>query len=162
MKLLFICTHNRCRSILAEAIANHYGEGLIEACSAGSSPAEQVHPLTLSTLRNKDISTTGLYSKSWDSFENQDFDYVITVCDRAANEPCPLWFGKSRQIHWGLADPSATKGGSEVISAAFKSTIKTLKRRIKKIRRWLRQGVDEETLTRHMQELAEEFSNGTV
>lgn len=162
MKLLFICTHNRCRSILAEAIANHYGEGLIEACSAGSSPAEQVHPLTLSALRNKDISTTGLHSKSWDSFENQDFDYVITVCDRAANEPCPLWFGKSRQIHWGLADPSAIKGDPEVISAAFKSTIKALKRRIKKIRRWLRQGVDEETLTRHMQELAEEFDNGTV
>ncbi len=162
MKLLFICTHNRCRSILAEAIANYYGKGLIEAYSAGSSPADQVHPLTLSALRNQDIPTSGLHSKSWDEFEKQAIDYVITVCDKAANEPCPLWFGKSRQVHWGLADPSAIQGDPELISAAFKSTIKTLKRRIKKITHWLEEGIRDEELTQRMQKLAEEFADGSV
>lgn len=162
MKLLFVCTHNRCRSILAEAIANHYGEGLLEAYSAGSSPAEQVHPLTLGALRARDIPTGSLRSKSWDEFENADIDLVITVCDKAANEPCPVWFGKASQVHWGLSDPSSIQGDPEVINAAFSATIKLLERRIKQIRSWLKQGIQGEELIRRIRELAEETSDGTV
>tara|TARA_R110000824_G_scaffold318073_2_gene505299 strand:- start:44153 stop:44626 length:474 start_codon:yes stop_codon:yes gene_type:complete len=153
LKILFICTHNRCRSILAEAVSNFYGQGLIEACSAGSNPADQVHPLTLRALRKKGIPISGLKSKSWDEFEDSDFDYVITVCDKAANEPCPLWFGKSRQVHWGLADPSAITGDPEIIDKAFKKTIKLLKQRIKQIKIWLAQGLEENELYQRIQAL---------
>jgi len=156
MKILFICTHNRCRSILAEAITNHYGGDVLEAVSAGSSPADHVHPLTFSALRAKDIQTHNLRSKSWDEFEDDDIDYVITVCDKAANEPCPVWFGKARQVRWGLADPSAISGEPEVISVAFSATIKLLKRRIKQIKSWIKQGMADDQLYERIQSLAEE------
>ncbi len=90
LRILFICTHNRCRSILAEAVANHYGAGLIQAQSAGSSPAGHIHPATLRALERHDIATTGLHSKSWADFEDAEIDLVITVCDQAAREKCPL------------------------------------------------------------------------
>ena len=156
MKILFICTHNRCRSILAEAITNYYGGDRLEAVSAGSSPVEHVHPLTLSALRNKDIPTGGLRSKTWDEFEDANIDYVITVCDKAANEPCPVWFGESRQVHWGLTGPSAVEGEPEVVSAAFSHTIKLLKRRIKQVKSWLEQGIEGDELQQGMQNMAEE------
>lgn len=155
MKILFICTHNRCRSILAEAITNHYGHGLIESRSAGSSPAEQVHPLTLEALRKAGIATNGLKSQSWDEFADDTFDYVITVCDKAASEPCPLWFGKSRQVHWGLTDPSTINGDPKTCDAAFQKTIAILTQRIKQIIAWLAQGLDEEDLYQRMQALGD-------
>lgn len=131
--ILFICTHNRCRSILAEAIANHYGEGRIQAFSAGSSPAGKVHPLTLHYLKEHKIPSTGLKSQSWDEFEDKEIDLVITVCDKAANETCPLWFTQARQEHWGLTDPSSIEGNDEDIAQAFKNVIDSLKKRIKNI-----------------------------
>jgi arsenate reductase len=131
MKLLFICTHNRCRSILAEAITNHLGNGRLQARSAGSQPAGEVHPLTLKYLVEAGISTANLSSQSWDELENFEPDVVITVCDSAAGEQCPVWFGKSVKVHWGLPDPSRVTGNEAEVKAAFSSVMHTLEKRIK-------------------------------
>jgi len=135
MKLLFICTHNRCRSILAEAVTNYYGKGQVLAKSAGSQPAGKVHPLSLKYLQKMGIPTEGLSSQSWDEHEAWQADIVITVCDSAANEACPLWFGQSLRVHWGLADPSKLEGTEEDIERAFIKTIETLTRRIESLLR---------------------------
>lgn len=129
MKLLFICTHNRCRSILSEAITNQVGNGRIEAKSAGSQPSGQVHPLSLVYLAEAGISTEGLQSQSWDEFETYEPDVVITVCDAAANEACPVWFGNTIQMHWGLADPSKLEGSDEEKAQAFRDTIALITQR---------------------------------
>lgn len=101
MKILYICTHNRCRSILSEAITNHFGEGKIQAQSAGSQPVGEVHPLSIKYLNEAGISTEGLRSQSWHDFEEFEPDIVVTVCDSAAGEACPLWFGQTIKVHWG-------------------------------------------------------------
>ena len=131
MKILFICTHNRCRSILAEAITNHLSNGRLAARSAGSQPAGEVHPLTLHYLREAGIPVDNLRSQSWDELEDFAPDLVITVCDSAAGEQCPIWFGKSVKTHWGLADPSKVSGSQEEIQKAFHAVIDTLSQRIK-------------------------------
>ncbi len=120
MKILYICTHNRCRSILSEAITNHYSEGKIEARSAGSQPVGQVHPLSLRYLQEAGISTEGLISQSWDEFEAFAPDVVVTVCDSAAGVPCPLWVGDTVKVHWGLADPSKLEGSDKEKAQAFR------------------------------------------
>jgi arsenate reductase len=130
MKLLFICTHNRCRSIIAEAVTNHYGKDVLEARSAGSEPSGNVHPLSTHYLEAAGINTSGLRSQFWDEHEAWRPDIVITVCDQAAAEPCPVWFGDALQAHWGLADPSRLKGDDEQVATAFRQTIATLKSRI--------------------------------
>ena len=130
LKLLFICTHNRCRSILAEAITNQFGAGRLVAKSAGSQPADRVHPLSLKYLAEAEINAEGLCSQSWNDYESWQPDVVITVCDSAAAEPCPLWFGQSRRVHWGLADPSRLDANQEDIATAFLHTIDLLKHRI--------------------------------
>ena len=130
LKILYICTHNRCRSILSEAVTNHMSEGLIEARSAGSQPAGQVHPLSLKYLEEAGISTQGLRSQSWDELEEFAPDIVVTVCDSAAGETCPVWFGKSVKVHWGLEDPSKLDGSEEQKAAAFRATIEEIKQRV--------------------------------
>lgn len=106
LKLLFLCTHNACRSILAESIARSLGEDLWEVASAGSHPAGEVHPATLAALSEHDLPTQALASKSWNDLTDYQPDIVITVCDQAAGESCPIWFGKAVKGHWGLPDPS--------------------------------------------------------
>ena len=138
MKILFVCTHNRCRSILAEAVTNHYGDGLISACSAGSSPAGQVHPLTLAALQRHGIATSGLSSKSWDDVEDAGADVVVTVCDSAAQETCPVWFGDAHRVHWGLRDPSAINRSDAEVVQAFDETIELLADRIRNLVRWVK------------------------
>ena len=133
MKILYICTHNRCRSILAEAITNQLAQGRIIAMSAGSHPAQQVHPLTLKSLQEKGFNIQYLISKSLDDFKKERPDIVITVCDRAVNEPCPVWLGDSLKLHWGLPDPSCINGSEEEIRDAFYSVIETIKYRVKKM-----------------------------
>ena len=133
MKILYICTHNRCRSILSEAITNHLAHGNIQAFSAGSQPAGQVHPLTLKYLEEKGIPTTELKSQSWDEFESVHPDVVVTVCDSAANEVCPVWFGDTVKIHWALPDPSKLQGSEEEIRAAFYAVMDTIEQRVQKI-----------------------------
>ena len=119
MKILYICTHNRCRSILSEAITNHRAAGALIARSAGSQPAGEVHPLSLKYLAEAGIPTRGLKSQSWDEFEDFAPDVVITLCDSAAGESCPLWFGKAIKLHWGLEDPSKLSGDESAIAAEF-------------------------------------------
>lgn len=131
MKILYICTHNRCRSILSEAITNHLANGIIDARSAGSQPSGEVHPLSLKYLAEQNIAVEGLRSQSWDEFEAFSPDIVITVCDSAANEVCPVWFGKALKVHWGLTDPSKLDGTEEQKAQAFRDTILYIEQRVK-------------------------------
>lgn len=133
MKLLFICTHNRCRSIIAEAVTNHLGGTRIEARSAGSQPSGEVHPLSLRYLEEAGISTENLCSQSWDEHEAWQPDVVVTVCDQAAGEQCPAWFGRSLKVHWGLSDPSRLQGSEEDVATAFRNTLSTLQSRIQRL-----------------------------
>ncbi|WP_027874976.1 arsenate reductase ArsC [Spongiibacter marinus] len=130
MKILYICTHNRCRSILSEAITRHLASDLIEARSAGSQPAGEVHPNSLKALRAAGIDTSGLQSQSWNELESFAPDLVVTVCDSAAGESCPLWFGKALKVHWGLEDPSKLTGTEEEIDAAFRASIALISERV--------------------------------
>ena len=133
MKILFICTHNRCRSILSEAIVNHQNDPRLIAASAGSQPVGEVHPLSVKYLSEAGISTQGLISQSWDELEDFSADVVVTVCDSAAGESCPVWFGKSIKLHWGLNDPSKVQGTDEEIKAAFLTVMQEIENRVKAI-----------------------------
>ena len=133
MKILFICTHNRCRSILSEAITNHLAQGRLQAFSAGSQPAGIVHPLSLQYLAEKGISTKGLKSQSWDDLGDEQPDIVVTVCDDAASESCPVWLGNTAKVHWGLPDPSKLEGSEETIRDAFFAVMQTIENRVQKL-----------------------------
>jgi arsenate reductase len=130
MKILFLCTANSCRSILCEAVFNHLAPEGMNAYSAGSQPKGEVHPLSLYTLENAGMSTLGLFSKSSDVQVNLAPDFVITVCDKADGEACPVFFGSATKAHWGLADPSEYYGTQEEIEAAFEATLEQIKTRI--------------------------------
>ena len=135
LNVLFLCTHNSARSILAEAMLNHMGKGRFVAYSAGSSPRaqQQPHPLALETLRKAGVSTEGLHSKSWDEFALPDapkMDFIITVCDNAAGEVCPIWPGHPATAHWGFPDPSQVSGSDEDKRRAFRAVMIGLKHRI--------------------------------
>ena len=130
MKILYICTHNRCRSILSEAITNQIAGDVIEAKSAGSQPAGVVHPLSLKYLAQTGYGIDDLISQSWDDFEGFQPDVVVTVCDSAAGETCPLYFGSAIKLHWGLEDPSVLRGPENEIAAAFLSTIQCIEKRV--------------------------------
>ncbi len=135
MKILYICTHNRCRSILSEAITNQFGGGLITAASAGSQPVGEVHPLSLKYLEEAGISTEGLCSESWEDYADFTPDLVVTVCDSAEGETCPLWMGNTLKLHWGLADPSKLVGSEEEIAEAFRATITQVKGRVEALKK---------------------------
>lgn len=133
--VLFLCTHNSARSILAEALLNHLGKGRFKAYSAGSSPREnqKPNPLALETLSKAGVSIEGLYSKSWDAFGAPDapqMDLVITVCDNAAGEVCPFWPGQPATAHWGYADPSEGDADDDAKREAFKHTLHLIRRRL--------------------------------
>jgi arsenate reductase len=146
MKILYICTHNRCRSILSEAITNSLSQGLIEAKSAGSQPVGEVHPLSLKFLQQEGYSTDGLQSQSWDEFENFEPDLVVTVCDAAAGEACPLYFGKSLKVHWGLSDPSKIEGDAKELETAFLACINEIAERVKKLQDIAAKNLDVDSL----------------
>ena len=135
LNVLFLCTHNSARSILAEALLNDMGRGRFKAYSAGSSPRDnqQPNPLGLQVLQKAGISTEGLRSKSWDEFatpEAPQMDLIITVCDNAAGEVCPIWPGHPATAHWGYADPSEGDGTDEQQLEAFRQTLHAMKRRL--------------------------------
>jgi protein-tyrosine-phosphatase len=135
INVLFLCTHNSARSILAEALLNHIGRGRFKGYSAGSSPRanQQPNPLGLQVLKSAGVSTEGLYSKSWDEFGTMNapkMDLVITVCDNAAGEVCPYWPGQPATAHWGYADPSAGDADDAHKVEAFRQTMLALKRRL--------------------------------
>ncbi|MDI2595261.1 arsenate reductase ArsC [Pseudomonas sp. 681] len=129
MRVLFMCTANSCRSILSEAMFNHLAPQGFEAVSAGSFPKGQVLPRTLTTLHEAAIATDGLSSKGNDTFESNPPDIVITVCDKAAGEACPVYFGPALKAHWGLEDPSDVKGDEAVVGAAFHATLARIETR---------------------------------
>jgi arsenate reductase len=131
--VLFLCTGNSARSILAEGILNHKGGGVFTAYSAGSHPSGTVRPEALRQLELAHISTAGLRSKSWDEFAGADapkMNFVFTVCDNAAKEVCPFWPGQPMTAHWGIPDPAAVKGTPEEIARAFRDAFIVLDRRI--------------------------------
>jgi len=135
LNVLFLCTHNSARSILAEALLNAMGQGRFRAWSAGSSPRpnQQPHPLGLQALGHAGIPTEGLRSKSWDEFAAPGaphMDLIITVCDNAAGEVCPIWPGHPATAHWGYADPSEGDGTDEQKLEAFRQTLHAMKRRL--------------------------------
>ena len=135
LNVLFLCTHNSARSILAEALLNDMGAGRFKAYSAGSSPRENQNPnpLGLQTLQKAGLSIEGLRSKSWDEFAAADaphMDLIITVCDHAAGEVCPIWPGHPATAHWGYPDPSEGDGSDAVKLEAFRQTMHAMKRRL--------------------------------
>ncbi len=131
--VLFLCTGNSARSIMAEAILNHKGKGAFTAYSAGSHPSGQPRPEALAQLQSAGIATEGLRSKSWDEFAAAGaphLDFVFTVCDNAAKEACPYWPGQPMTAHWGIPDPAAVKGTPDEIARAFRDAFTVLDRRI--------------------------------
>jgi arsenate reductase len=131
--VLFLCTGNSARSILAESILNHQGKGRFKAFSAGSHPKGEVHPLALELLQQQHFPVDALRSKSWDEFAAADapkLDFVFTVCDNAAGEVCPIWPGQPMTAHWGIEDPAAVVGDAEALRQAMSHAIRLLHRRI--------------------------------
>jgi arsenate reductase len=131
--VLFLCTGNSARSIMAEAIMNHKGRPIFTAYSAGSHPSGAVRREAIAELENADLPTDGLRSKSWDEFAKPDapkLDFVFTVCDDAAKEVCPVWPGQPMTAHWGVADPAAVRGTAEDIRRAYRDAFMILERRI--------------------------------
>jgi len=131
--VLFLCTGNSARSILAEAIMNNMSGDKFTGYSAGSFPAGQVNPMALQLLEQMKLPTAGLYSKNWEEFSGEDapkMDFVFTVCDRAAAEPCPIWPGQPMTAHWGLPDPAAVEGSDEEKLRAFRETFIALRSRL--------------------------------
>jgi arsenate reductase len=131
--VLFLCTGNSARSILAEAILNRIGGETFRAYSAGSDPKGKVNPYALALLERLDYPTAGLRSKSWSEFSQPDaprLDFIFTVCDNAANEVCPVWPGQPMTAHWGIPDPAAVSGEEKKIVAAFRDAYLSMQRRI--------------------------------
>ncbi len=131
--VLFLCTGNSARSIMAEAILNHKGKGKFTAYSAGSHPTGQPRPEALRQIESARLPTTGLRSKSWNEFSGPDaprLDFVFTVCDNAAKEQCPYWPGQPMTAHWGIPDPAAVQGTEEAVARAFREAFVVLDRRI--------------------------------
>jgi arsenate reductase (thioredoxin) len=132
--VLFLCTGNSARSILAESLLNKLGRGRFRGFSAGSFPKGQVHPLALELLKRMNLPAEGFRSKSWDEFAAPGappLDFIITVCDNAAGEVCPIWPGKPVTAHWGIADPAAAKGSDADKAFAFRKALKEFETRIK-------------------------------
>lgn len=129
MKILFMCTANSCRSVLSEGLFNHIAPAGFTAISSGSFPSGRLNPRAVSTLQGLGVSTSTLYSKGSESFADNPPDIVITVCDKAGGEPCPVYFGPAVKSHWGLADPSEVTGSDEQIQAAFDATVEHIRRR---------------------------------
>ena len=133
LNVLFLCTGNSARSILAESILNREGMGRFRAYSAGSMPTGKVNPLALNLLRKLNYDVSSLRSKSWEEFAGADapkLDFVFTVCDNAANEVCPIWPGQPMTAHWGLPDPAKAQGSEAERTLAFADTMRILNQRI--------------------------------
>ena len=129
-KVLYICTHNRCRSQLYQAVTNELGKGVVIAESAGSSPEDQVNADAIKLLQRNNINTSTLTSKSWNDVADFAPDLIITVCDSAAGEVCPVWFGDTPKLHWPTPDPSKLEGSEQEIEQAFNETMIFIRQKI--------------------------------
>lgn len=154
--VLFLCTGNSARSIMAEAILNKIGAGKFRAYSAGSHPKGKVHSETLRLLQSLGYGTYQYRSKSWDEFAKPDapyFDFVFTVCDNAAAEACPFWPGQPMTAHWGVPDPAEAKGNAAEIALAFKDAYRMLHRRISIFTALPLRSLDQLTLQNKLKEI---------
>jgi len=154
--VLFICTHNSARSIIAEGLLNSMGGGRFKAHSAGSQPTGAVNPFALTTLKTMHIPNDGYRSKDWSEFARSGapaLDFVFTVCDNAAGEVCPVWPGQPMTAHWGVADPAAYEGSDEQKAKVFWDTAVTLKRRIELMLALPLQSLDRLTLQRELKDI---------
>jgi arsenate reductase len=131
MRILFLCTHNACRSVLCESVTRKLAGARIDAGSAGSQPSGRIHPLTLPALAARDYPTVGLHSKGLDDMQVFNPDVVITVCDSAARDDCPLWLGDAVRAHWGLLDPSMVAGDDDMRAGAFEAVINLIEYRVR-------------------------------
>jgi arsenate reductase len=153
-RILFLCTHNRCRSILAEAIFNQTADDRIIAVSAGSEPQGEVHPQTLAQLERRGFATQGLASKPWDAHEADPPDVVVTVCDQAAGESCPLWLGDTPKVHWGLPDPTRAPAAQQ--EALFDAVIDSLVERAESLNKRFPAEDDPAALAAVLEDIARE------
>lgn len=154
--VLFLCTGNSARSILAEALLNYWGKDRFSAFSAGSHPKAEVHPLALEALERNHLSIDGLRSKSWDEFAAPGappLHFVFTVCDRAAAEVCPIWPGQPMTAHWGIEDPAAVEGADEEKRRAFNRAFRELDARIKLFTSLRLEALDQLSLKRQLDEI---------
>ena len=155
-RALFLCTGNSARSIMAEALLNHWGRGAFRAYSAGTNPKGSVHPVALELLRHMHLPTEGLRSKSWDEFTAPDspvLDFVITVCDRAAGESCPIWPGDPLTAHWGVPDPALVTGTDAERWAAFREVFHALENHIKVFTSLPHASLDRIRLQQHLEDI---------
>jgi protein-tyrosine-phosphatase len=156
LNVLFLCTHNSARSIIAECVLNSLGQGKFKGYSAGSAPGGRVHPRALELLKRLNYDTSNLRSKSWDEFAAEGappLDFVFTVCDNAANETCPYWPGQPMTAHWGLPDPSAVSGSESECALAFADTHRMLHQRISIFVNLPLASLDSLTLQRRLQDI---------
>jgi arsenate reductase len=154
--VLFLCTGNSARSIMAEVILNFKGKPAFTAYSAGSHPSGEVRPEALRQLAAVHFPTEGLRSKSWDEFARTDspkMDFVFTVCDNAANEACPVWPGRPATAHWGIPDPAAVRGTEDEVERAFRDAFLTLERRIDLFLRLPFDGLDDFALKKEVDKI---------
>lgn len=154
--VLFLCTGNSARSIIAEALLNHHGAGRFKAFSAGAHPKGRVHPYALDILRALKLPTDGLRSKGWEEFatlEAPKLDFVFTVCDDAANETCPVWPGQPMSAHWGVPDPAAVEGSEAVKRAAFADTCRMIATRMSVFTSLPLQSLDRLSLQKRLHEI---------
>ena len=154
--VLFLCTGNSARSILAEALIDHWGKGRFKGYSAGSCPKGSVHPLALDLLEKAHLDTGGLRSKNWDEFVRPgapEMDFVFTVCDQVAGEVCPVWPGNPVTAHWGVPDPAAVEGSEADRIRAFRYAYKALETRIKLFTNLRLQALDRLAIKREVDEI---------
>lgn len=157
--VLFICTGNSARSIIAEALLNAASNGRFKAFSAGSQPKGEVHPLAIQELKALRIPTDGLHSKSWEEFARPgapQMDFVFTVCDRAAGELCPVWPGQPLTAHWGMPDPAAVEGPEDVKLKAFREVAVMMKRRLDIMMAIPIEGLDRLSLQNQVREIGKQ------
>jgi arsenate reductase len=156
--VLFLCTGNSARSILAESLLNHWGQGEFRAFSAGSLPKGAVHPMAVGLLKRMNLPTENLRSKSWDEFAAPGappVDLIFTVCDNAAGEVCPIWPGNPMTAHWGIEDPAAIEGSDAEKEFAFRKTLRELETRIKLLTSLSIDSLDRMTLQAKLREIGE-------
>jgi protein-tyrosine-phosphatase len=157
--VLFLCTGNSARSILAESLLTHWGRGRFRSYSAGSFPKGHVHPLALDLLRRMNLPSEGFRSKSWNEFAAPDappLDFIFTVCDNAAGEVCPVWPGKPTTAHWGIADPAAVEGSDADKAFAFRKALKELETRIKLLTELPIESLDQMTLRENLRAIGQQ------
>lgn len=155
MKVLFMCTANSCRSVLSEGLFNHMAPDGFTAVSSGSFPSGRLNPRAVSTLQGLGIDTSGLYSKGSEVFSDSPPDIVITVCDKAGGEPCPVFFGPAIKSHWGLADPSDVEGTDSEIQRAFDATVTQIRKRFEAFFRLDHSTLTAEQLKRELDRIGE-------